>query len=518
MPRKGERLLPTISALVLAASYPPLHVVVLPFVGMVPLIVWLADLPAGREGRHAATRGGALFATIYFGLVNYWLLVALLWFTLLAVPAFLAALTLIVLVSALFFRLMHVGLRRFGLPVWIVVPVVWTALEWTRAHFPSTLAFPWLGLGTSLTGTPRLVGIAEVVGSRGVTFWIVLVNALVAGVIVRVRASSPWVRHALTVALVVALPGAWGVWRASTLPLRPAGTVSVVQPNIPEDVKLDATTSVEATFAALDRLAPELDPAPRGLTVLPEMTLSIVPRAPQFRSEVERLSRWSRQVGSPVLFGGYGFEENPDGSATPYNAVFVLDGEGLSDFQYEKHRLVPIVERVPFLPDFLLGRLGVFGSYGAGEDYPILELGGAAYGVLICYESAFPAMARRYRLEGADVLINVTNDAWYGREPAWSRTSALWQHPAHMVMRAIENRVGVARAANTGISLFVDPLGHVHGSTELFVPAVSTEEVTTSDVLTIYARVGDVVGWGCALLSLLTLLAYRRLDPPAGLV
>jgi apolipoprotein N-acyltransferase len=132
---------------------------------------------------------------------------------------------------------------------------------------------------------------------------------------------------------------------------------------------------------------------------------------------------------------------------------------------------------------------------------------GTDYGVLVCYESTYPEGSRAFRREGADVLLNITNDAWYGREPLYARTTALWQHPAHMVMRAIENRMGVARAANTGISLFVDPVGRVHDRTELFTADLRTDTVFTTDVLTFYTRYGDLVGNGSAIAALVLLLA-----------
>ncbi len=104
------------------------------------------------------------------------------------------------------------------------------------------------------------------------------------------------------------------------------------------------------------------------------------------------------------------------------------------------------------------------------------------------------------------MLVNITNDAWYGREPWYARTTALWQHPAHMVMRAIENRMGVARAANTGISMFVDPVGRVYDATPLFQRDVRVDTVYTTDVRTFYTRFGDLVGNGSAAGALLLVL------------
>jgi apolipoprotein N-acyltransferase len=113
---------------------------------------------------------------------------------------------------------------------------------------------------------------------------------------------------------------------------------------------------------------------------------------------------------------------------------------------------------------------------------------GGRFGVLICYESAFEDLARRYRRDGADFLANITNDAWFGR------TAAPYQHAAHLVMRAIETRMGVARAANTGISEYVDPLGRSYDRTPLEVQRVEADTVWTTSGRTIYVRLGDWVG------------------------
>lgn len=532
-PRPGERLLPALSALLLAASYPPLHPLVLPFVGLVPLAVWMHRLPPGSAGREAAQRGALVFGSLYFGLVFYWVLVALVWFTALAIPAFAAALGLIVVVTVAFLSLFHRAVHCLSVPIWLALPVVWTGLEWVRAHLPDTLAFPWLGLGTSLTAFPEIVGIAEIVGARGVTFWLALVNGLLAAAVIGAGSGaggrlSPvgWRRPLVVAALVVTGPVVWGVWRAGTLEMRSVGQVAVLQPNIAEHLKLDAEAGRDSTFAALDRLMPTIAPSSVRLAVMPEMTLPIAPRSGAFGGETARLQSYAREIGAPVLFGAYGFEETPDGYAIPYNSAFLMEPQGLTDFQYDKRRLVPVVERVPFVPAALFGGFEYLGIYGKGTSWTLAEVDDVAWGVMICFESVFADAGRALRAGGADVLVNITNDAWYGREPLYSRTTALWQHPAHLVMRAIETRAGVARAANTGISLFVDPVGRIHQPTALFEETVATGEVFTTDETTLFVRYGDVVGTLCALImALLAVWSWfeaRRsrssLDPPSQVV
>ena len=118
------------------------------------------------------------------------------------------------------------------------------------------------------------------------------------------------------------------------------------------------------------------------------------------------------------------------------------------------------------------------------------------FGVVICYESAFEELSRQYRRSGAEFIVNITNDAWYGR------TAGPYQHAAHLVMRAIETRMGVARAANDGISEFLDPLGRSYAETGLEQEASVTDRLRTSDVIPLYVRLGDWVGTLCVLATL----------------
>ncbi|MBI4538350.1 MAG: apolipoprotein N-acyltransferase [Gemmatimonadetes bacterium] len=496
------------TAVLLFLSFPPLHLVLPPFVGLVPFTVFLHGLAPGGEGARAALRTGFFMGAVYFALLLYWMVAALIWFTPLAIPAYLGAVLLLSLLMAAFAWAFHRGVHQAALPVSLALPVFWTAAEWFRAHW-GDLAFPWLGLGHALTGYPELVGIAEVVGARGVTFWIALVNGLVASLVLALRAGrTP--RQALAVlAFVLLLPPAWGVWRARTLELVPAARAAVVQPNIPEHIKLDRETALDSTLKVLDGLMPRIEPGSVDLVIWPEVTLPELLAYPRGAAVLEQVRAHAERVGVPILTGALGYEFREDGSGAPYNSAFVVTPEGLTAFRYDKHFLVPFVERVPFIDPRWLPQFEYFGTFGEGKGWPLAEAGSARYGVLICYESSFPQASRQYRLAGADFLVNITNDAWYGREPWYARTIALWQHPAHMVMRAIEHRVGVARAANTGISLFVDPVGRTYEETRLFDATLRTGTVYTTRVTTLYTRLGDVLGTGSAVLAALVLVWAR---------
>lgn len=452
-------------------------------------------------------RGSLLLAAIYFGLVLHWVVLALWGFSALALAAFLMAWLLLVSMIAGAGWLVHRSVHRLRVPIWLALPVIWTAAEWFRAHWPGAMAFPWLGLGTSLTGTPELVGIAEWTGARGVTFWLVAVNALLADLIHRAGTDRP--RRRLIVGLLVTAiaPALLGVWRVSTLEMRPAARIASIQTNVPQLVKSDPDRVFDSTFAALDRLLPSLADTAVDLIVLPEVTFPVDLTHPDGLVVVAGLTQRSASAGAPILFGALG--SGPDGFGVT-NSVFLVSEGGLQTFRYDKMRLVPGIERVPFLPERWVTRLGRFGGYRAGQEVELVPVASSSLGVLICYESAFEDLSRRARRSGADALVNVSNDGWYGREPAWARTTGLWQHPAHLVMRAIETRTGVTRTANTGFSMFIDPAGRRSSGTRVLEEATRIDTVWTTDGTTLYVRLGDWVGGGCAFAALLLLFAARR--------
>lgn len=504
-PRPGERLLPALSGVLLVLSFPPLHLLVPPFVALVPFAVWIHGLPADRRGSLAAVRGGLVLGIVYWGLLVYWILIALIWVSRLAILAYLLSVLILAGMVALTAWALHRALRRAGVALWLALPLAWTAGEWLRGHVPD-LAFPWLGLGTALTGYPELAGAAELVGARGLTFWIVLANGVLATGILAWREGRRPLRHFVAALVVVALPMGWGVWRAGTLELRPVGRIAVVQPGIPEALKLDTRAALDSTRLSLGRLMPRVEPGTVELVVWPEVTF------PTLLEEWPSLRRFTRAraraAEAPILLGALRHEgELPDDYVLFNSAFLVTPDQGLTDYRYDKRFLVPAVERVPWIEPGASSSFPRFGAYEEGRGWPLGETrNGFRFGTLICYESAFPEASRAYRRRGADFLVNMTNDAWYGREPWYARTTALWQHPAHMVMRAIENRVGVARAANTGISLFVDPLGRSYEATALFTPDLHTATVHTTDLTTLYVRLGDLAGTGSAAALLLLVL------------
>ncbi|UCF18314.1 MAG: apolipoprotein N-acyltransferase [Gemmatimonadota bacterium] len=517
LPRGAELGLPILSGILLTLAFPPFHLLVPPFVALVPYLVFVAGRGPDPSGAVAVRRGTFWMGVLFYGTLLYWLFAALVFYTWLALLGYVITVVILSGILSLAGWGIHYFRVRRAMPLWLAVPIFWTAAEWARAHL-GDVAFPWLGLGHSLTGFPALVGVADLSGARGLTVWLAAINGLLAEWYLE-GLRPRWPRRAAALALLVALPVGYSLVRWNTLKTRPVAEVLVVQPNIPEDIGLDRDVAVDSSRTALGQLtgsglagAQALD-----LVVWPEAALATWPHL------VPGWVAWARSLAADndvsLLYGFPELQRFPDGSYDYYNAALLLDQRGSAAGVYRKRNLVPMVERVPFVPvswtralrrkgeeglrlpllGDVMGVLRYFGGYGRGEEGPVFSLAGSRFGVLICYESIFPELARGYRSAGADFLVNITNDAWFGRErPWWSRTSALYQHPAHLVMRAVENRIGVARAANTGISLFVDPRGRIYEATQLFQPAQRLATVETTDGLSFYTRVGDWPGWICA--------------------
>jgi apolipoprotein N-acyltransferase len=287
------------------------------------------------------------------------------------------------------------------------------------------------------------------------------------------------------------------------------GTVALVQPNVGFEEKWEAGRE-RAIFDDLLRLSRQaLEQSDPGLIVWPE---AAIPK--YFPHPWERdIGALAREGATPILAGGLHviWRSADRQDYDHWNAAFLFDSTGSRDRYPVQHKryLVPITERVPFVPPEWF-KLQFFGSFDVGEPGPVYQVGIGRFGVVICYESAFEDLTRRHRALGADFLLNITNDAWFGE------TSAPRQHLAHLTMRAIETRMGVARAANTGISGFVDPLGRVYQPTTLGVRTVVLGDVMGSPVRTLYVRLGDWVG-ALSLAGTAALLAYAltRGRPPA---
>ena len=502
LPSRRGLMLAALGAVLMFTAYPPASFVLPSFICLLPFLWGIEELSSLPDARRPIAVFGYWYGVVANGAVLYWMVVALWHFTPLSALGY--ASSLLLALGPLWSLLAWATWRAWkgaGIPLWVCFPLFWTTLEWILAHL-GDLAFPWLGLGTSLGRIPTLVQWADLAGARGVTLWLAWVNVMLFAVL-RLRAWRPAVLVGAT--LVVAL--VHGSWRERSLVVRPALKVAMLQPNVGFDEKRDNRRDIRLLTQLLDMTRRAAADTSVGLVAWPEAAVPVFfVNHPHYADSISRLAR---EVSRHLLVGGLNAVQTEDGGWDTYNAAFFVDTGGRARQPiYAKRYLVPIVERVPFLNPDWFGNLQWFGGFERGDSMPVYRVGQAGFGVVICYESAFENLARRYRRDGADFLLNITNDAWFGR------TAAPYQHASHLVMRAIETRMGVARAANSGISQFVDPLGRPYQSTELDTEAMVAGTVMTTDARTLYVRLGDWVGWlaltGTALCCVLIGLNRRR--------
>jgi apolipoprotein N-acyltransferase len=287
--------------------------------------------------------------------------------------------------------------------------------------------------------------------------------------------------------------------------VQPVGNIGVVQPNVAASEKWD-DRSEDEIFADLLRLSRVVhDAGEVDLLVWPEVAVpGYLAQRPSWRRAILSLVTES---ATPALVGALDLDLRGPGDYDAYNAAFLFSPGTDSTPVYRKRYLVPITERVPFVnPDWFSG-LEFFGGFGIGREGTIFHTVDQRFGVLICYESIFENLSRQLRRDGADFLLNITNDAWFGR------TGATYQHAAHLTMRAIENRVGIARAANTGISGWVDPFGRFHDRTGLYEEVTAIYPLTTGAQPPLFTRLGDWIGL-LAVAGSLGLILWTRWGPP----
>ncbi len=401
---------------------------------------------------------------------------------------------------------------RPGTVLWLL-PLLWVGLDWCRAVFFS--GFPWMDLGYGFWQTPLLIQSADLFGHYFLTFLVLLCNCLVFLFLQKPARCLTFLHLPLVLASLLFVV-VYGHIRGSGLQARISEaetmTIGVVQGNIDQSRKWSPDQQQRTVDIYLDRSADLLRRSGKpALIVWPETAL---PFFPQRNPLIHSLQRLALQESVAVLTGSPWFEAQQHGDGVYYyNAAFVVDEQGEVRSRYFKSHLVPFGEYVPLkdLLFFLAPLVEAVGDFSPGTIEAPLRAGEAEAGVLICFESIFPGIAREWVNTGANLLINLTNDAWYGR------TSAPQQSMAMTVFRAVETRRSLVRAANTGISGFVDPLGHVLKSSSLFIDWAASAEVPLFESVSFHSRYGYLFGPLCALAALVMVSVLLLPLPGSGL-
>lgn len=492
------------SGAVLAMAFPLIDWGPLAWVALVPLL-----FAALGRGPRAAFGIGWVAGVVFFVATLYWLVLTIGTYTNLSPLVSVGPLLLLCSFLALAFGTFAAGCelaRRAGIALPLVAPPLWVALEWVRTYILG--GFPWVSLGYSQYRATYLIQFVEVTGVHGLSALVVLVNVVAYGAVQRWRAGeAPSPRGMVAViGLLIMLVG-WGYWRVETIAALPAAgslRVGFIQGNVAQDVKWDPAYQ-ESTIDHYEQLTTTAVREGAELVVWPETAAPFY-----FQEEGElrdRILGLARRLGVWILVGSPAFSY--EGRLLRlHNRVYLVTPEGSAEQFYDKMELVPFGEYVPLKSLFFFVDKVVegVGDFRPGTRPVVFHTSRGNFGPLICYEGIFPDLTRRFVAGGADFLVNITNDAWFGR------TSAPYQHLAMATLRAVENRVPLVRVANTGFSAMVDDDGTIRWRTGLFESDWRVDTVSWVGISTFYARYGDWFVYGC--LALLALQAVRGMIGP----
>jgi len=499
-PSLADSTIALLSSLLLILSFPDFKFSFLAWVALVPLLITLVRQPtAGRAFILGWLTGSVFFYVscywLTYSMINYGGLPVLVAYGLL-VPGALA----VGVFPGLFALIVALAVRRFGNKAVLLAPIIWVATEWLRLGITGQL---WNALGYSqaevLNGL--LIRPAAWGGVYAISFLVLIVNS--AAVFGMLGSSlKSWIVAFLLISLVpiTTFISIYHSRERNSVPT-PSLYVIAVQPNVP----MTMVKSVAETKELLERhlvLSKNalhnvpLDDVPR-LVVWPESPMNFT--YANDRAFQELITEFTTENHTSLIINS--LEPAPDDGG--YNSALLINEKGRMIAQYDKIRLLPFGEYVP-LPGWLPGASlirGLVGDFTPGTRYTMMPIGNVRIGVFICIEAAYPFIARRLTNEGAEVLINISNDGYLGP------TAVMRQHLANAIFRSVENGRPLVRVTNSGISADVSPVGPVLDQTGAFQPDVRTWTVSTKQKRdTFYSKYGDLLAQICTVLTLAVLV------------
>jgi apolipoprotein N-acyltransferase len=396
-----------------------------------------------------------------------------------------------------------------------LISAAWVALEWIRGH--ALTGFGWALLGYSQSYNLPMIQIADMFGAYGVSFVIIFFNTAIFLAVKNFRGRSKIIAPMVVTAILIAVTLGYGVFRLNNVFTGERLKIAVVQGNIPQDQKWDErfVGMILERYGILTISCAKSRP---DLIIWPETSV------PGFIENQNNLLGWVKNLAeganAPIVVGAPRYEKT--GSGEFYcNSAFLFLKDGRLSQHYDKIHLVPFGEYVPLKNFFFFVHRFAprpIGDFAGGKEFTVLKfplersvkekdynwrlVKKIGFGCLICFEDIFPDLARGFVKNNAGFLVNMTNDAWFGK------SSAAYQHAQASVFRAVENRVNVIRAANTGLSCFIDQKGRIISRVsnlgkDLFVDGFKTQEIILSRTRTIYTVYGDIFAYLCIFFTIL---------------
>jgi apolipoprotein N-acyltransferase len=493
--KSAASFLALFSATLFIFSFPPFNLSFLAWVAFIPLFFLLEEL----------TRREVFLFYFLSGLI-FWLF-HIWWITYITYLGY----SLLVIYLGFFFGFFGLLLKylreKTRYPLIFLAPSIWILFEFIRTYLFT--GFPWSLLGYSQWRNIPLIQISSITGVYGVSFLIVMINAAVYDF--AFSKTKKHLRNLILSILIIIVIVAFG----KIIPSKEEDSsdkikISVIQGSIPQDIKWnkECLEDIVNTYAELSIYAGKDNDL--SLIIWPETSY---PDYVDVDSELfGKIKHLTSYTNIPILIGGITQKNSKD-----YNSAFLISPDGKIRQTYNKLHLVPFAEYIPLEKFFFFLRNTIpqIGSFKKGSKYTVFKIKNQKlkiknrFGVLICFEDLFPDLSRRFTNKGANFLVNITNDAHFHQSPA------LWQHFTHSVFRAVENRRPVVRAANNGISGFIDQYGRIvqilnDNGKAIGVRGFLTSRVKLSSAKTIYTQFGDVFSYLNILYLAILLMLTRK--------
>ncbi|TET96296.1 MAG: apolipoprotein N-acyltransferase [Candidatus Zixiibacteriota bacterium] len=450
-------------------------------------------------------RGRQAFKAAYF-FAFFFNLFSLYWVALVTPPGMVTAVVIVAFYYTVILMTFHRLFRIKPLLAFVSLPFLWVGMEYFRTL--SEFAFPWSDLGYTQAYYLYILQIVSVISVHGLSFLIVIVNVLIWQIFRRsLSLERRFTSGLASVAIVVGLI-AYGWIEMPRFPIEGTLDVALLQGSVPLEVKW-AKGNEEHSFRLYDSLTQSVADSSVKLYIWPETS------APCYLSHSQpgraRVSDIVRKSEGYHLVGALG-AEHVNGEPRYHNSCYQVNPSGTIERRYDKVKLVPFSEHVPYqdyLPflqkKFLRKYLTFIDRYSVqwwSDFYPgdsafLLHLPEVSYGVLICFETTFPEYVRQMIREGADFIVGITNDTWFGR------SVGIHMHSRIFITRAVENRCWFARVANSGLTYIVDGYGRIRGQLKVYEVAAMRGKVGRLDGYSVYTRMGDVAGRWSFLITLL---------------
>lgn len=489
----------------------------LSFIMLVPLLIGLNY----AKNSWRAALCGLCVGVVHYCLLLYWIVNVISHYgglpLVTAIPAFLLLVLAMSGILILFCVLSYQITRHYSLflSIWLI-PALWIGLDWLRSFLFT--GFPWMDPGYGLWDQAGLIQVADLTGHHGITFLLVLINLLIS-LAISGRLRGRTLKLLIVPAMLIGAVTAYSTirWQQVNQQIMESTTVRVglVQGNISQETKWSKDRAHATLDGYLSQSLSLIDSNKVQFIAWPETAL---PFYPKYHEGTLKLKKFVWENKQHLITGSPWFTplvKNSTKKGKYYNGAILFDDKGNISGHYFKTHLVPFGEYVPFVKIlfFVKPLVEAVGRFSAGKiEQPIIS-GPAKVGSLICFESIFPNISRKWVEAGANVLANLTNDAWYGLSSAPHHSLAM------TVLRAVETRRSIVRVANTGFSGFIDPAGRLSHKSPLFKNWQKSEDVVLMKGRTVYVRFGFLFAPLCfavGLFSWLAVLIRRRNDRRAG--